>query len=320
MGFGSIGRRHFRNLRDLGKSNFIFCRTGQSSIDDSEISEYPVFRNLSEALLLEPLATIVCNPSSLHLPVALQAAGAGSHLFVEKPLSNTLDRCADLEAIVARKGLTAMVGCQHRFHPLLQSVREHIENGALGRITTVDAEYAEYLPGWHEWEDYRNSYSAREDLGGGVILTLIHPLDYLYWLFGRVGKVSARTKKLAELKTQIEDDVADITMDFDSGVIASVHLDYIRQPAVHFLEINGDRGALRLDFLAGTLQINLQGAQPINETVERGFDRNSMFVAEMKHFLSSIDTGDEVRVPLKDGIEVLKIALEAKRSSRAGSQ
>ena len=77
------------------------------------------------------------------------------------------------------------MGCQLRMHPGLQKIEEWIKQDKLGKIYSVQVDLGEYLPDWHPWEDYRQSYAARADQGGGVILTLIHELDYLHWLFGK---------------------------------------------------------------------------------------------------------------------------------------
>src|SRR5688572_6615416 len=130
-GLGSVGRRHLANLETLGWSNIRLYRTGRSTLPDADLARWPIERDLDAALARGPLAVIVANPSALHLPVALAAARAGAHLFVEKPLSHDLTGVAALEQEIAARGLTAMVGFQFRFNPGLRQVKAWIDEGAI---------------------------------------------------------------------------------------------------------------------------------------------------------------------------------------------
>lgn len=121
-GLGSIGRRHFNNLRALGCTNFIFYRTYKSTMADPETGAWPTTSNLQEALSHRPKFAVISNPTSLHVEVALAAAEAGCHLFIEKPLCNSLEHCRELADLATQRKLTTMIGCQFRFHPLLISL------------------------------------------------------------------------------------------------------------------------------------------------------------------------------------------------------
>jgi len=314
-GFGSIGRRHFQNLRALGCSHFVFYRTNRSTIADPDTSDWPSTSSLEEALSHQPAIAIISNPSAKHLETALAAARDGCHLFIEKPLSHSLEHCHVLAELAQTRRLTTMIGCQFRFHPLLISLREQLRAGRLGEVLGARAEWGEYLPDWHPWEDHRQSYSARADLGGGVVLTLIHPLDYLYWLFGPVHQVQAAIRKVPSLQTAAADDWAEITLQFTSGVIGQVHLDYVQKPPVHRLVVWGERGRATWDFHAGTLVWEATDGTSQIESVPAGFERNTMFVDEMRHFLDAVEHQRPTDIPLADGIAVLDVALKAKHSA-----
>src|SRR5262249_46521815 len=144
-GLGSIGRRHLASLRTLGWPHIRLYRTGRSTLSDAELSEIPVDGDLSTALARDPVAVIVSNPTALHIPVALEAARAGAHLFIEKPLSHELTGIAELESLVASKGLTAVVGFQLRFNPGLQQMRAWIRAGAIGTIVSAQVHWGEFL-------------------------------------------------------------------------------------------------------------------------------------------------------------------------------
>lgn len=173
-GFGSIGRRVVRNLRALGVTDVTVYRTGQGTLS-TEDEGVTVVDDLDAALSKGPSTVFVVNPTALHVPTALAAARAGSHLLLEKPISHTLDGVEELRRVVAEQGLVCLVGHQFRFHPGLLALRRWLDS--IGPVLHAQAHWGEYLPDWHPWEDYRSSYSAVPALGGGVTLTLCHPLD-----------------------------------------------------------------------------------------------------------------------------------------------
>jgi len=204
-GLGSVGRRHLRNLIALGEKDILLYRSGKSTLPDDELKEYVTETNIDAALAHKPDAVIVSNPTALHLDVAIPAAEAGCHLLLEKPISHNLARIEELQAAVERGGGKILVGYQFRFHPGLQGVKRWLEEGKIGKPVSVRAHWGEYLPSWHPWEDYQNSYAARYDLGGGVVLTLCHPFDYLRWLLGDVGSVMGIVGNLGDLRLEVED-------------------------------------------------------------------------------------------------------------------
>ncbi len=123
-GFGSIGRRHFRNLLALGERDIVFLRSQRSTLPDDEIADFPVETDIQAALAHKPDAVIVSNPTALHLDVAIPAAEAGCHIFLEKPISHSMERVGELQAAVQRGGGQVLVGFQFRFHPGLLLIKQ----------------------------------------------------------------------------------------------------------------------------------------------------------------------------------------------------
>lgn len=317
-GLGSVGRRHLRNLRALGHEDVILYRTGHSTLPDDDLAGLPAETDLAAALAHQPQAAIVANPTALHLPLALAAARTGCHLFIEKPISHSLDGLDPLMAVVQDKELRVLMGFQFRFHPGLRAVKQLIDDGTIGSIVCAHAHWGEYLPAWHPWEDYRRSYSARADLGGGVILTLCHPFDYLRWLLGRVQAVSAVAGRLSDLELDVED-TADVTLQFGSGAIGTLHLDYVQRPPSHWLQITGQTGMIQWDNTDGAVRC-YRTDRGEWETIPAspGFERNTMFMDEMRHFLDCVAARAEPLVTLEDGVRALGIAVAAKRSAVEG--
>ena len=333
-GLGGIGQRHVRNLRTLfgDELDILAYRVrnlGQVLTEKLEIEEemdveekynIKVFADLNRALEQQPDAVLVCNPTSLHLPVALAAARAGCHLFIEKPLSHNYDELEQLISLVEEQRLVALVGYQMRFHPALLRLRSLLSLKTIGRVLAVNVEVGEYLPGWHPFEDYRKMYASRAELGGGVILAQIHELDYLYWLFGFPSRVFASGGHLSGLEIDVED-TASILMESEvDGRKTPVHLhqDYLQRPPSRTCRVIGDAGKIIVDFNLPSLQVFDAEGQLAESQAFEGFQRNQMFLDEMKHFLACIAGKEEPVVDLRAGAQSLRIALAAKDSLQSG--
>jgi len=317
-GFGSIGRRHFRNLKALGQNDLLLLRSGKGQLPDDELTGYIVEDDISTALNHKPDAVIVANPTALHLAVAIPAAKESCHILLEKPISHNVDRVDELQSAVQAVGSRVQVGFQFRFHPGLLKAKELLNSGELGKPLSARAHWGEYLPDWHPWEDYRKGYSARGDLGGGVVLTLSHPFDYLRWLFGEVSYVLATTQRSGQLDIEVEDQ-ADINLGFTNGATATVHLDYLERPGSHWLEIECTNGTMYWDAGSGNLRIRLSGARSEkNYPAPDGFDRNDLFLDQMRHFIEVVEGLVEPNCTLEDGIKALQIALAVHTSAIEG--
>src|SRR5919202_203120 len=185
VGLGSIGRRHARNWAALGLGEVLVCREHGKEHPEPLGVDAQTFGDLDTALAARPDVVLVTNPTSRHIATARRAIQAGAHVLVEKPLGASLDGVDDLLRLAEAKTRVVAVGYNLRFHPGLARLRELLHTGAIGRPLFARAEVGEYLPAWHPWEDYRQSYAARRDLGGGAVLTLSHELDAICWLLGQ---------------------------------------------------------------------------------------------------------------------------------------
>lgn len=282
---------------------------------DLDFGDIPCFSDLDAALALKPDGVIVANPTALHLEVAMAAARAGAALLIEKPVSDSLVGLGDLQSALAQSGKPAMVGFHFRFHPVLNKIKTLLESGQLGKPLSARSHWGEYLPGWHPWEDYRRSYAARADLGGGVVNTLSHPLDYLRWLLGEVEGVSAWIGKLSELELDVEDH-ADILLRFASGEVASMHLDYYQRPPSHTLEITCENGRICWDNATGEARVyHAQSSTTDLLLPPEGFERNQMFLDEMATFVRLCQGETLPHCTLVDGIRAQELVLAVKQSA-----
>jgi len=253
VGLGSIGKRHKSNLEALG----------HKIVPSPEKAE----------------GVLVCNPTSFHLETALKFTRLDLPVFIEKPLSHNLD---DLDQL---KG-NILVGYCLRFD---RSLREFKEKISQEKIQSVKIVCQSWLPDWHPQTDYRQSYSAKKELGGGVLLDLSHEIDYALWFFGPVKKVSAKLQMAPELNIETEA-MADLNLEFVSGVKAEIHLAYASHKTERYCEAITDSSTLRWDF------------QPNNE----------MYLEEMRHFVRIIEGKEQPLVTIADGRRVLEVIEAAK--------
>ena len=329
-GLGSIGRRHFRNLIALGEKDIVLLRTRKATLPDDELQGYPVETDLAQALEKhKPDAVIVANPTAMHLDVAIPAAEIGCHILLEKPVSHSLERLDILRKAAENSGSKILVGFQFRYHPTLNKARDLIRSAVLGEVLTVHAHWGEYLPQWHPWEDYRQGYAARANLGGGVILTLTHPLDYLCYLLGEVESLWSFNGHISPLGVDVED-VAEIGLRFSSGAIGGMHVNYFQRPPVHRLEIVGTEGTLRWDNALGLLHLysmpapfgsySNQPEAPVQETFfpPDDFERNQLFIAQTRHFIQVVHGEAQPVCTFEDGVMALRLALAAYQSQASG--
>jgi predicted dehydrogenase len=334
VGMGGVGQRHARNLRTLLGSGVTLSayRTRpaapvisermqiESGADMASSHQLTEFTDLDAALADRPDVVVISNPTSLHISTALTAARAGCHLFLEKPISHNLQGVRELLEILHEKKLVAFVGHQLRFHPLLLKLKELLGEERIGRVIAVRAEFGEYLPNWHPYEDYRQSYAARRELGGGVILSQIHDFDYLMWLFGLPHQLLCVGGKLSDLEIDVEDTASTLMSCRYQGRTIPIHLhqDLCRKVSRRSCQVIGDKGEITADIANGILQVvGADGQIEVTNSFST-LERNQLFLDAMKHFLSCLHSGATPCVSARDGANGLSVALAALNSMQTG--
>ena len=307
-GLGSIGLRHLRNLKALGYTDIIVYSSGKSVMEGvkEETEKYEIYDSLPDALKQKPDVCMITNPTSLHVPVAILAANAGCHLYIEKPLSNTLEQLDELQKIVNNKKLITLITYQFRFHPHINLLKLFFSDAQneYGEPLYVTTEWSEYLPDWHPWEDYKRGYSARKDLGGGVLLTQIHPMNYLSYIFGAIKKVQVNKISTKSLGVEV-DDIADLMINFKSGMSGHVHVDFVQKPRVHTMKIVTSKGRFEWDYHKNTLHFTSNDGK-VNIFTNDNFNRNDMFVEMLKDFVSCVKLNVETKFNLDEAINELE--------------
>lgn len=319
LGCGSIGKRHVRNLLALGETRVLAFDPRPDRRAEAEALGVATTGTLDAVWDARPEAVLVTSPTRLHVATAIAAAERGIHLFIEKPVSDVNDgELQRLAGLVRDKKLVTLVGCNLRFHPGLVQAKAVLDARRLGRVVSCRAEFGQYLPDWHPWEDYRQGYSARKDLGGGVVLDAIHELDYVRWLVGDVVLVGALAGHLSHIEIDTED-TASVLLRFASGAFGEVHLDYVQRTYTRSCQIVGDLGTLAWDFgKAGEVRLfeaRTKEWEVIPAPVD--WEPNAMYVAEMRHFLACLRGEEQPQQDVAAAVVVLDLALAIKESAES---
>lgn len=318
VGCGSIGERHIKNLIDISSHNIIAFDTSKERLDVIK-GHYDVETcdNIERCFDYGVDAVIVCTPPNSHIQIADLAITHDAHVFIEKPISDRLDNLDELIKKAANNQKIILVGYCFRFSEGLKIVKNLIDSGKLGRILSIKAEFGQYLPDWRPWQNYRQSYTAKKELGGGIILDGSHEIDYLYWLVGDVREVFCFADKISDLEVETED-IAEILLRFSNGVVGEIHLDFIQRAYSRNCKIIGEKGTLIWNFGEHKVSIYLADSNEW-KIYNVDADVNLMYIEEMKHFLQCIDGLSIPIIDATQGKRVLEIALAAKESNENGT-
>lgn len=337
VGLGSVGQRHLRNLRRLlGDSVQVLAyrvRRERQTLNDSlqvlpgvDLEEQygvEVCPDLEQAFAHKPDVVFITNPSSLHVPIAMRAARLGCHLFIEKPLSHTLSEVNELIALCEAQRLVTCVAYQLRYHPGFLRLRELLGAGVLGRVLSVRAEVGEYLPGFHPYEDYRRSYAAKRELGGGVTLSQIHEIDYLCALFGAPRRVFSMGGHVSSLEVDV-DDLSLSLLEFARGdggpLFVELHQDFVQRPVQRSATVIGERGKLCWSLSGRFLEHCDETGKVLERQDYSEFPRNNAFLDELAHFLDCVTRGVPCSPSVRDGALSLKVAVALLESQTQGIQ
>lgn len=314
IGYGSIGQRHVANLLLISNLQIIVCT--KQKITNPCPKRVKILNSIFDCLKEKPDIAIIANESSFHVSAAIKFAKSGIDIFIEKPLSTSMKETKELLSIIKEKKLITQMGCQFRFHKCIKKIKNLLLNNKVGKVITVRSECGSFLPDWHPYEDYRKSYAARTELGGGVVLTNIHEIDYLYWLFGDVEEVFSLAGKFSNLKISA-DDLSIGILKFKNNVIAELHLDYFQKPDFRSCKIIGSKGTIYWDSNTNIIKLyDNKKNKWIKVLKWSNYDRNLMFKEELIHFLNCIKKHKTTINPVEtDGIKTLEIGIAIIKSS-----
>ncbi len=313
VGCGAIGKRHLRNMLALGCEAAVLVRRSAAAEQIRGEFGLDVFEGLQEAERWGPGFTIVATPTSEHLSIAKWAVLCGSHVLIEKPISHTLDGLESLLECAEERRRCVAVGCNLRFHPAIETIRTVVHSGRIGRLLAARAEVGQYLPDWHPASDYRLDFSARADLGGGALRTLIHELDLVLWIAGRIIESTGMSARVSALQIDV-DDVAELICRHEGGALTSVHMDFLDRAYHRQSRWIGETGTVSWEWGGAARLTHPDGSVELLWK-DPAFDLNDTYRRELADFIEAASTGRAPRTAGREALHALQVALTAEETS-----
>lgn len=283
FGLGSIGRRHLSLLQSASFLKtpveiFAARSTAGGKPAPAGVKEVAGWDGLDR---IHPNVAFICNPTSLHIDTALKCAKRGMHLFLEKPIGHSEEGLAELLEVVRKENLTAYVAYPLRFHAGVERLRERLSGrNATGQVRTV---VSSYLPSWRPGTDHLKSYSARKDLGGGVILDLSHEFDLMEHLFGPVSAIQGTAGRQSDVTVDCEDHASAV---FNAGEYhVSLEMSFCSKESRRTVEVALPDEDMKLDLVAQELSVKT-AAGASTEKFEQS--RDEMFSRQLRYFFENL--------------------------------
>jgi predicted dehydrogenase len=296
VGLGSIAKKHIIALRGKVKDvKFYALRSSESASNYEDIINV---WSISELIPIKIDFAIISNPTSKHISTIKYLLVLNCPLFIEKPLSDSLE-LNDLLTEVEKNGVMTYVACNLRFLDSIRFIKDEICNGNK-RLNEVNVYCGSYLPEWR-LGNFRDYYSTKPELGGGVHLDLIHELDYVYWLFGQPIRISKSLTNNSSIDVNAFD-YANYTLTY-KNFSASVILNYYRRDSKRTLELVFEDATWQVDLRQNSVVSDgrtlFESTQTITET----------YIDQMNYFIEIIMSKKSSFNSIQDSYNVLKICL-----------
>lgn len=265
VGYGSIGERHCDILEQLGFSTAIISRRN--------IENKRCFNSIKDALkYIQADYIVIANETSEHLNSLkeIDTLGFKGNVLIEKPIFSSSQKL-ELKNIA-----NACVAYNLRFHPIMQTLRDALQDQ---KIISAQIYCGQYLPDWRPDTDYRKSYSADLNKGGGVLRDLSHELDYILWLFGQCKRLSAIGGKKSSLEIS-SDDSWSILMELEQCPMLSLQLNYLDRPGQRKIVVNTRNHTFCADLMNATFSCDGK-ISPFN------IERNDTYIKQHQDFLAN---------------------------------
>lgn len=304
VGCGSIGRRHIGNLLKLDKIEEISVFTQNADCLDyfEDTSKIAVIGSLDD---VDADFAIIANETSKHVDTAVALTKKNIHLFIEKPVSHDLKAVHSFTELVRTRKIKVFIAYNLRFLGVMSYLKGLMADRIIGDLYFARIEAGLYLPLWRSGRDYRNSYSAKKEKGGGVAFDLSHEVDYMRYLFGDPCYWKVLKSKVSELEID-SNDVFEGIYQFDNGFMCSVHLDYLQQESRREIRIIGSKSIITCDFTKKKITKKTDDRELVVDD-EALFDINKSYMDELAHFIKSIEQGADPKITLEDGIKTLRL-------------
>lgn len=297
-GLGSIGRRHARLLRE--RDDVVVevvepneaARSALTAELGVELTTHTAFE---AALETRPEIVWICTPTRLHAEQTIAALQAGSHVFCEKPMSDSIGRARRMKASADASGRVVDIGF-YLLWDAMRDLKRRLDAGDLGQLLHAHARVGTYITLVNSVSRYQASNP------GSLFFDYSHQPDLLYWLTGRAPRTVTTTAfRGGALELLSDPNVADIVLEYDGTLAATIHLNYVQMPQRHYYEFVGDEGWAVLDFETKQMMLGRRRAQTI-ETIAFPQERDDMFRAEHRAFFEAVAGAREPETSAADGL------------------
>lgn len=284
IGLGSIGTRHALKLKELGIKKIVCLRTKSGTrqeVEDTLRDVVSVCTNETAFRNAKPDALIIANPTALHATTLAHYSDLRIPVFIEKPMVSEGSEFSLLQTIDPE---LVMVGYCLRFHPIIQTVKQMLDEAVAGKIFLTRLRAGHYLPQWHPYADYRQEYYSRQDLGGGALRTLSHELDLMVHFFGTPQAFDGIAAKISDLSINVDDYVS-IRAEYPFMRV-DIELDFLSLESTRQGTCYGTNGEIQFDFKEQAIWFTDR------KTMEKksvNFDKSvDMYLEQMRHFLDFV--------------------------------
>jgi predicted dehydrogenase len=279
FGLGSIGMRHARILQNAGIHDLYAFRSRRSGLKNS--IGIPELHTWEEVESIKPDVAFITNPTALHIQTAHACVRLKMHLFIEKPLSNTMNGIALLERLCKKYKRACYVGYCLRFHPCMRKMKQLCAGKHILHARVV---CSSYLPDWRPDRASRATYSAHRRLGGGVLLDLSHEFDYIQFLFGKIDWAVGMHGKTGTVTNDVED-FADVCMRIARNIPVNLHINFMSRMNERSIIVDTPHGYVRCDLIRNRVVSMLGGATRIYSYRVNG---DYCYQKQMEYFFSHL--------------------------------
>ena len=329
IGCGMISKIHLAALQQIPEARICGVWSRKPETTKRCAGEYGIRAYESfQAVCDDPEVKIIilCTPPGFHVDHGLQAAAAGKHLIIEKPLDVDLDKGQKLVETYREKGLKLAVIYQNRYTKAARQVKAAIDQGLLGKLILGDAYVKWYRsPEYYTSADWRGTWEVEG--GGSLITQAIHSIDLLQWFMGKVKSISG-TIRISAHQIQTED-LGVAVLEFDNGALGVIESSTAIVPGFkERLEIHGQKGSIILE--GGNIkEWKVEGCDEADyvQTEKISYGKTNSpaisFVnhqAQLQEIISSIINGKEPEVNGEEGLKSLEIVLGVYQSSQKGQK
>lgn len=317
VGLGNITRRHRQNLRQMFPQGTIIAVSASGRIPQEAVCNADqVVSSIDAALALHPAFAIVASPASYHYQHAAPFINAGVPVLIEKPVVADSSDAARLQELAQKTNTMVAVAYCLRYLPSAAITKQLLDAGDIGHVHNAQITIGQFLPDWRPTTDFRQSVSARQALGGGVLLELSHELDYLQWLLGPQQVLHAVLRNSRELDLEVEE-IADMVMVNTPGTISTLHMDFLQKQACRRCTFIGSKARLEWDLMANSVTRHSADGT-VSCYSQPGWNKNGMYLAMLEDFLAAMAGKPNNCITLDEALATVQLIEQIKKMAAQG--